>query len=209
MKPWRIKTCAGLAILAMLAWTSPVQLRADTTTQKKSVAKAKSKPGTAPQHRTHKASAAASQHSTAHRSSKRHVSSKAAQIAAAKRRRAQLRPEPERIEEIQQALVKAGYLNAQPNARWDDETRDAMRRYQADHGFPVTGLPEAKSLMKLGLGPHPLPADLDTGNGARGGDTTGGSAPVTSTIPATPATSTPSTTSDPQQSPPAPTTPQP
>jgi peptidoglycan hydrolase-like protein with peptidoglycan-binding domain len=80
-----------------------------------------------------------------------------------------LRPEPERIQEIQQALVQAGYLNAQPNGRWDDQTREAMRRYQADHGFPVTGLPEAKSLMKLGLGPHPLPADLDTGSGTRPG----------------------------------------
>ena len=89
--------------------------------------------------------------------------------AADRRRRARLRPEPERIEEIQQALIQAGYLNAQPNGRWDDQTREAMRRYQADHGFPTTGLPEAKSLMKLGLGPHPLPADVDSGNGAKAG----------------------------------------
>jgi hypothetical protein len=41
-----------------------------------------------------------------------------------------------------------------------------MRRYQADRGFPVTGLPEAKSLMKLGLGPHALPEALD-GSAAR------------------------------------------
>jgi peptidoglycan hydrolase-like protein with peptidoglycan-binding domain len=80
-----------------------------------------------------------------------------------------LRPEPERIQEIQQALVQAGYLNAQPNGRWDDQTREAMRRYQADHGFPTTGLPEAKSLMKLGLGPHPLPPDVDSSNGAKAG----------------------------------------
>ena len=66
-----------------------------------------------------------------------------------------------RAEEIQRALIKAGYLNAEPSGRWDDQTRDAMRRYQTDHGFPVTGLPEAKTLMKLGLGPHPLPEDLD------------------------------------------------
>jgi peptidoglycan hydrolase-like protein with peptidoglycan-binding domain len=98
-----------------------------------------------------------------------------------------LRPEPERIQEIQQALVQAGYLNAQPNGRWDDQTREAMRRYQADHGFPVTGLPEAKSLMKLGLGPHPLPADLDTGSGVRPGGNTVSDTP---------------TPADPQQNPP-------
>jgi peptidoglycan hydrolase-like protein with peptidoglycan-binding domain len=80
-----------------------------------------------------------------------------------------MRPEPERIQEIQQALVQAGYLKEEPNGRWDDQTREAMRRYQTDHGFPVTGLPEAKSLMKLGLGPHPLPADVNTSSGARGG----------------------------------------
>jgi len=90
-----------------------------------------------------------------------------------------LRPEPERIQEIQQALVQAGYLNAQPNGRWDDQTREAMRRYQADHGFPVTGLPEAKSLMKLGLGPHPLPADLGASNGASAGANTVSDAPAT------------------------------
>jgi peptidoglycan hydrolase-like protein with peptidoglycan-binding domain len=63
-------------------------------------------------------------------------------------------------------LVQAGYLNEEPNGRWDDQTRDAMRRYQTANGFPETGLPEAKSLMKLGLGPHPLAKDLDTGNAA-------------------------------------------
>jgi peptidoglycan hydrolase-like protein with peptidoglycan-binding domain len=65
------------------------------------------------------------------------------------------------VQEIQRALVQAGYLNEEPSGRWDDRTRAAMLRYQADHGFPTTGLPEAKSLMKLGLGPHPLPEDVD------------------------------------------------
>src|SRR5208337_3708381 len=120
-------------------------------------------------HTAQRASVSTSQHPSAHHTATRHVSSKARRAAAARRRRAQLRPEPERIQEIQQALVQAGYLNAQPNGRWDDQTREAMRRYQADHGFPVTGLPEAKSLMKLGLGPHPLPADLDASSGASAG----------------------------------------
>ena len=95
--------------------------------------------------------------------------SKAQRAAAERRRRAQLRPSPERIEEIQQALVKVGYLSEQPNGRWDEQTREAMRRYQTDHGLPVTGLPEAKSLMKLGLGPHGLPPDLDTTSAAASG----------------------------------------
>lgn len=69
--------------------------------------------------------------------------------------------QPERVAEIQRALTQAAYLNQEPTGKWDDATRDAMRRYQADHGFPTTGLPEAKTLMKLGLGPHPLPPEAD------------------------------------------------
>jgi peptidoglycan hydrolase-like protein with peptidoglycan-binding domain len=90
-----------------------------------------------------------------------------------------MRPQPDRIQEIQQALVRAGYLKEEPNGHWDDQTREAMRRYQADHGFPVTGLPEAKSLMKLGLGPHPLPAELDTSSGARASTDTASDGPAT------------------------------
>ena len=78
-----------------------------------------------------------------------------------KYRLARLKLQPERVTEIQQALARAGYLNKEPTGNWDDPTRDAMRRYQEANGFPNTGLPEAKSLMKLGLGPHPLPAELD------------------------------------------------
>ncbi len=72
-----------------------------------------------------------------------------------------MRIQPERVKEIQQKLIDVGYLQQEPTGKWDDATRDAMLRYQTDHGFPATGLPEAKSLMKLGLGPHPLPLNLD------------------------------------------------
>jgi peptidoglycan hydrolase-like protein with peptidoglycan-binding domain len=90
-----------------------------------------------------------------------------------------MRPEPERIQEIQRALAQAGYSKEEPNGRWDEQTREAMRRYQADHGFPVTGQPEAKSLMKLGLGPHPLPAEVDSSSAARPGADTASHAPAT------------------------------
>jgi hypothetical protein len=78
-------------------------------------------------------------------------------------RLARLHLEPDRVREIQQALGREGYLQGEPSGQWDDHTRAAMLRYQTDHGFPATGLPEAKSLMKLGLGSHPLPASLDPG----------------------------------------------
>ena len=65
-----------------------------------------------------------------------------------------------RVEEIQGALSHAGYYQGEPTGTWDDRTRDAMRHYQSANGFGATGLPDAKSIMKLGLGPHPLPEEL-------------------------------------------------
>ena len=76
---------------------------------------------------------------------------------------ARLHLQPDRVEEIQQALKREGYLEADPTGEWDARTRAAMLRYQTMHGFPPTGMPEAKSLMKLGLGSHPLPPELDRG----------------------------------------------
>lgn len=107
--------------------------------------------------------AATAHHSSGSKSTKARVSSKRKRHLSARQQRARLHLEPDRVQEIQRALNQAGYLNAEATGRWDDQTRDAMRRFQADHGFPATGLPEAKSLMKLGLGPHPLPPDLDPG----------------------------------------------
>jgi peptidoglycan hydrolase-like protein with peptidoglycan-binding domain len=102
--------------------------------------------------------------STRHR---RHSSSKAAKRTRKPRkpnayqRLAKMQMDPDRVESIQKALGDAGVYHGTPSGHWDSETRDAMARYQTQNGFGVTGLPDAKSLMKLGLGPHPLPAELD------------------------------------------------
>jgi len=196
--------CLPLAILSALVWTSAARVRADTAAPQKST-----KPAVQTTHRTTQRAApkplTGSQKSSSHRAAKRHVSSRAAKVAAARRRRAMLRPEPERIQEIQQALVKTGYLSSEPNGRWDDATRDAMRRFQTDRGFPATGLPEAKSLMKLGLGPHPLPSEFDAVSGGAASTTPVSTTPTTTTPPG-PAT--PTTPPETQPNPPT-TTPQP
>jgi peptidoglycan hydrolase-like protein with peptidoglycan-binding domain len=71
-----------------------------------------------------------------------------------------VRIQPARVREIQEALVKAGFLHDTPDGIWGPSTRDAMKQFQKQHGFSPTGLPEAKPLMLLGLGPHPLPPGL-------------------------------------------------
>ena len=107
-------------------------------------------------------------------------------------RLSRLKLEPQRVQEIQQALIQAGYLTQEPTGKWDDPTRNAMRRYQADNKLPATALPEAKSLMKLGLGPHPLPDDCDPAAQARASS---GARAQPDTAPTPPA----STNSSPQQ----------
>lgn len=84
-------------------------------------------------------------------------------LVTAQQRLARLHLQPERVTEIQLALIREGYLQGETTGEWDSRTREAMLRYQTMHGFPPTGLPEAKSLMKLGLGSHPLPSELDHG----------------------------------------------
>jgi peptidoglycan hydrolase-like protein with peptidoglycan-binding domain len=101
-------------------------------------------------------------------------------------RLARLHPAPERVQEIQQALIREGYMQGDPTGEWDSRTREAMLRYQTMHGFPPTGLPEAKSLMKMGLGPHPLSPELD--HGEVGVANAGVTAPVQSVFSVSPDT---------------------
>ena len=197
MNYWMKKSFAAWALLATFVCVSATPLCADTTAQQKASPTSPQKSQPVSKNPAHKTLASSSQHSSARRPAKHRPPSKAALVTAARRRRAAMRPESERIGEIQQALVKSGYLSAEPSGRWDDQTREAMRRYQADNGFPVTGLPEAKSLMKLGLGPHPLPPELDSTHSANAGAADG-------STPSNPAPATP----DAQPNPPSPTTPQ-
>jgi peptidoglycan hydrolase-like protein with peptidoglycan-binding domain len=59
----------------------------------------------------------------------------------------------ERAREIQTALVREGYLKGEPSGAWDQPTKDAMARYQADHGWQTKTLPDSRALIQLGLGP--------------------------------------------------------
>lgn len=61
--------------------------------------------------------------------------------------------QPERVTEIQQALVRAHYLTSEPNGEWNPETQAAMQKYQADQGWQTKLMPDSRALKKLGLGP--------------------------------------------------------
>ena len=65
------------------------------------------------------------------------------------------RPAPgipvERVTEIQNALIKGGYLDGPASGLYDDVTIDAMKQFQAKNGLSQTGLPSARLLKKLGV----------------------------------------------------------
>jgi peptidoglycan hydrolase-like protein with peptidoglycan-binding domain len=61
--------------------------------------------------------------------------------------------DPERARQIQEALIRANYLDGEPSGRWDQPTKDAISRYQADNGWQTKIVPDSRALIKLGLGP--------------------------------------------------------
>ncbi len=62
---------------------------------------------------------------------------------------------PERATEIQTALIKQGYLSGTPSGSWDAASIAAMQRLQSDNGWQSKVTPDARALIKLGLGPAP------------------------------------------------------
>lgn len=73
--------------------------------------------------------------------------------ARSRRPRGQQAIEPERVMEIQQALIRVHYLNEEANGEWDAATIAAMQKYQADQGWQTKLTPDSRALKKLGLGP--------------------------------------------------------
>jgi hypothetical protein len=61
--------------------------------------------------------------------------------------------DPARATQIQTALVKAGYMTGTPSGQWDSQTAAAMQKMQSDNGWQTKITPDARALIKLGLGP--------------------------------------------------------
>jgi hypothetical protein len=67
--------------------------------------------------------------------------------------RGQQKIDPQRAQEIQEALIRERYLSGQATGTWNDASEEAMRRYQADNGWQSKTVPDSRALIKLGLGP--------------------------------------------------------
>jgi hypothetical protein len=84
-------------------------------------------------------------------SSSRHHSAKPSVKSA--RAHGQHNIDEDRTREIQTALIREHYLNGEPNGVWDQSSKDAMLKYQADNGWQTKITPDSRALIKLGLGP--------------------------------------------------------
>lgn len=60
----------------------------------------------------------------------------------------------ERATEIQNALIKQGYLAGEASGHWDSETESAMQKLQSDNGWQTKLVPDSRAIIKLGLGPN-------------------------------------------------------
>jgi len=95
-----------------------------------------------------KSASTSTTHSTASKSKK------TTRKSASKRRvRGQQKIDPKRTLEIQEALIREHYLTGKPTGVWNDATQQAMQRYQADNNWQSKTTPDARALIKLGLGP--------------------------------------------------------
>ena len=69
-------------------------------------------------------------------------------------RNRQMAPSPDRYKEIQQALVAKGYLQPeQASGVWDQNSLDALKRFQTEQNLDASGKINSLSLIALGLGP--------------------------------------------------------
>ena len=67
--------------------------------------------------------------------------------------RGQQKIDSERAQAIQEALIREHYLSGEATGTWNQASEEAMRRYQADHGWQSKTVPDSRALIKLGLGP--------------------------------------------------------
>jgi hypothetical protein len=65
----------------------------------------------------------------------------------------QLHPDSSRYAEIQKALADRGYFKGDANGQWNDESVDALKRFQTDQNLDNDGKINSLTLIGLGLGP--------------------------------------------------------
>jgi hypothetical protein len=136
---------AGCALALLCVCGSPRVALAQTAASASSRTSAKPATKTATPKKHSQTAAAA-----AHKGNSKHVSSRKSKKKTA---RGQQKIDAERAQAIQEALIREHYLSGTAAGTWNQACEDAMRRYQADHGWQSKTVPDSRALISLGLGP--------------------------------------------------------
>ena len=147
------KACSGVVCVLLLvclgisaAHAQPQTSTASSTSSKATGSKTKTS-SKKKHHKTTTHSAGKSVPGTSHS-----VASKSKR-SSRRRPRGQQKIDSERAQAIQEALIREHYLTGEPTGTWNQASEDAMRRYQADHGWQSKTVPDSRALITLGLGP--------------------------------------------------------
>jgi putative peptidoglycan binding protein len=157
-----IRRCQQVALGAALCLTLPALGMAGTDTPPPSPNPAPTSTTSAQKAKQPDSGSATAKSSTTHHSSQSstrassHTSAQKGKTLRGKKvagKRGQQAIDPSRTREIQTALIREHYLQGEPTGTWDSASQAAMQHYQADHGWQSKTTPDARALIKLGLGP--------------------------------------------------------
>jgi hypothetical protein len=143
---------AGCALALICVWASPRVASAQEPASGASTSSTASQPATHSTAATHSTSKMAAAHS----GKAKRASNKSGARKGGKKKttaRGQQKIDPERAQAIQEALIREHYMTGEAAGTWNQSSEDAMRRYQADHGWQSKTVPDARALISLGLGP--------------------------------------------------------
>jgi hypothetical protein len=136
----------------------------DTLAAKRSRS-AKKRAGAAVKKKQNKSSRTVKRGKSVARSATRRGSKRGRVVARSKRKSETVTAEPvattprvvqtgiptERVTEIQNSLIKLGYLEGPASGQYDEMTVQAMKQFQNENKLPDTGLPSAHALKRLGV----------------------------------------------------------
>ena len=162
----QILACATLAAFLLLAWNAPsaaqpakkAPVKKTGGVQKAPVPAAKRAPATRAPLAKRYAGKTTARPATARPAASRTATTARKGVrkgpAAPTWRSRQMAPTAERYRQIQQALAAKGYLRPEDaTGVWDQNSMDALKRFQAEQKIDSTGKINSLSLIALGLGP--------------------------------------------------------
>jgi hypothetical protein len=147
--------CAGFSVVLICACAAPMAVSQDGTAAK-AEDPARSETASVDHPGATSAANSKSVKTTARSGTKTQAHRRRSSLLHGKRRkvaRGQQKIDPERAQEIQAALIREHYLSGRAAGTWNQASEDAMRRYQADHGWQSKTVPDSRALISLGLGP--------------------------------------------------------